>query len=141
MPLTPKQKMLVRHTFSKITGKSQEVSQTFYNRLFEIAPELKPLFKDDVKEQGMKLMQMISVVVMSLDKLDTLMPSIEAMGQRHITYGVKKEDYAIVGDALLWALEQFLANEWTFEIQEAWGEVYQLMSDTATSATYSNLNI
>lgn len=139
MALTPKQKMLVRHTFGKLTNKSQDVAQLFYDRLFEISPEFKPMFKNNIKEQGMKLIQMLSVVVMSLDKLDTLLPGIQAMGKRHVTYGVKKEDYTKVGEALLWTLEQFLGEDWTPEIKEAWVEVYALMSNAATSNAYSNI--
>ena len=78
----------------------------FYGRLFEIAPEVKPLFKGDMTEQGKKLMQMLAVAVNGLPKLDTIVPAVQDMGVRHNDYGVAPEHYDSVGAALLWTLEQ-----------------------------------
>ncbi len=134
MALTDAQKRLVRSTFVRISAQKQAVEDQFYARLFEIAPETRPLFKSDVKEQGMKLMHIISLTVMSLDTLDALLPGIRALGMRHMEYGVKMEHYAAVGDALMWALAQKLGDHWTPQVADAWAAVYTLLAENATYA-------
>ena len=52
------------------------------------------------------LMQTLTVVVKSLDKLDQIVPAVQALGRRHAGYGARETHYATVGDALLWTLEQ-----------------------------------
>lgn len=51
-------------------------AELFYGRLFEIAPEVKPLFKTDLKAQGVKLMKMLGTVVNKLDDLDESCPRL-----------------------------------------------------------------
>jgi hemoglobin-like flavoprotein len=90
-------------------------------RLFEIAPNVKPLFRGDMTEQGRKLMATLGVVVNSLDKLEAILPTASALAKRHVDYGVTAQDYTPVGAALLWTLEQGLGKAWTPELAQAWG--------------------
>ena len=53
----------MQSTFEKVRPISQAAAGMFYGRLFEIAPEVKPLFKGDMAEQGRKLMATLAVVV------------------------------------------------------------------------------
>ena len=61
--------------------------------------------------QRTMLAQTLGVVVRYVDRLDDIMPEVEALGRRHASYGVEIEHYAIVGTALLWALEQTLGDQ------------------------------
>src|SRR3546814_1935381 len=88
----------------------------FYTRLFETAPEVKPLFKGDIKEQGRKLMATIGLAVSSLDRLPQLVPVVQDLGRKHAGYGVRDDHYDAVGAALLWTLEQ-RSEEHTSELQ------------------------
>jgi hemoglobin-like flavoprotein len=107
--------------------------------LFEIDPSLKPLFKSDLKDQGRKLMQMLSVAVNSLNNLDAIVPAVHDLGKRHIGYGVKADHYATVGAALLWTLEQGLGDAFTPEVKDAWAAVYGVLSGAAIDgAQYYN---
>ena len=65
----------------------------FYDRLFEIDPKLRKLFKEDVSDQSEKLMQMIATAVNALDKLETIVPTVQALGARHVDYGVVDQHY------------------------------------------------
>lgn len=135
--MTPAQVELVQSSWAKVIPISQTASELFYARLFEIAPEVKPYFKGDIKEQGKKLMVMIGTAVNSLTHLEAVVPAIQAMAVRHVDYGVKPEDYDSVGTALLWTLEQGLGDDFTPEVKEAWAEVYGLVAGTMKDAAYS----
>lgn len=138
MSLTAQEKQLVQASFAKVAEISDEAAALFYGRLFEIAPEVKPLFADtDMTEQGRKLMKMIATAVGTLNDLDKLIPAVEEMGVRHVSYGVEKEHYGIVGEALIWTLEQGLGEDFTPETKSAWVNVYTILSNVATSTAYA----
>jgi hemoglobin-like flavoprotein len=119
---------LVQKSWELVLPIADQAAQLFYQRLFELDPSLWSLFADDMTEQRQKLMQMITVAVRSLDRLADIVPSVEALGARHVSYGVKDEHYATVGNALIWTLGQGLGAAFTPETQAAWIEVYTQLS-------------
>jgi uncharacterized protein YjbI with pentapeptide repeats/hemoglobin-like flavoprotein len=138
MALTSSQKQLVQSTFVKVALIADQAAALFYSRLFEIEPSVQVLFaKTDMKEQGRKLMQMIGTAVSGLDRLEAIVPDVQALGKRHVAYGVKKEHYAVVGEALLWTLEKGLGADFTPEVKDAWATVYGILAQTAIDAAYA----
>jgi hemoglobin-like flavoprotein len=133
--MNAEQKVLVQESFAKVLPISETAADLFYNRLFELDPSLRPLFKGDMKDQGRKLMDMINVAVKGLDDLDKIVPAVQALGQRHGGYGVKDKDYDTVATALLWTLEQGLGKDFTPEVKAAWVEVYLLLSGVMKDAS------
>ncbi|MBV8168055.1 MAG: hemin receptor, partial [Alphaproteobacteria bacterium] len=75
--MTPEQITLVKESFAKVKPIAPQAAALFYGRLFEIAPEVRPLFKGDIEEQGRKLMQVIATAVGALDRLDTIVPTVQ----------------------------------------------------------------
>lgn len=132
--MTPKQIGLVKASWDKVVPISETAAELFYGKLFEIDPDLKPLFKGDMKEQGKKLMTMLDTVVKSLDNLEAVVPAAQEAGKRHAGYGVKDEDYGTVAEAFLWTLGQGLGDEFTDEIKEAWVVAYTILADTMKDA-------
>ena len=132
--MTPEQKRLVQNSFEQVAPISELAASLFYGRLFELDPQLRHLFKGDLQEQGRKLMQMLGVVVKGLDRLDELVGAAQALGRRHVAYGVKDQDYETVGAALLWTLAQGLGAAFTPEVKEAWIAAYKLLTASMTSA-------
>jgi len=132
--MTPEQKDLVQYTFKEVLPIADTAAKLFYGKLFELDPELEPLFKGDMEEQGRKLMQMISAAVNGLDDLDSIVPAVEQLGKRHVGYGVKDEHYDTVAAALLWTLEQGLGTAFTPDAKEAWTVVYGILANTMKSA-------
>ena len=132
--MTPSQIDLVQSSFDKVLPLADEVAAAFYTRLFQLDPSLRPLFTGDMRRQGKKLMDMISTGVGNLKKLDRIIPSVRALGQRHVAYGVREEHYETVGSALLWTLEQGLGEAWTVELASAWVTVYTLLASTMRQA-------
>ncbi|GIL40153.1 globin family protein [Roseiterribacter gracilis] len=132
--MTPAQKALVRASFDKVQPIASAAAALFYGKLFELDPALKPLFKGDMNEQGRKLMAMIGTAVSNLDKLDVLIPAVQALGRRHNRYGVIDSHYTTVAAALLWTLERGLGDDFTPATREAWTVVYTVLADTMKAA-------
>ena len=134
MTISTEQINLVRQTFGLIEPIAPQAAALFYDRLFEIAPEVRPLFKHNMDEQGRKLMQMIGIAVANLDTLEEIVPAIQALGKRHATYGVEPAHYEAVGAALLWTLEKGLGYAFTPEVRQAWALVYATLADVMQTA-------
>jgi nitric oxide dioxygenase len=127
---------LVQDSFKKVAPISEVAAELFYGRLFEVAPQVKPMFRGDMKEQGRKLMATLGVVVTGLTRLETVLPAASALAKQHVAYGVKAEHYPIVGGALLWTLEKGLGDAWTPELASAWTAAYGTLSDYMISEAY-----
>jgi hemoglobin-like flavoprotein len=132
--MTPAQVLAVKQTFAMVRPIADQAGMLFYDRLFVLDPGLRPLFKGDMAEQSRKLMQMIATAVAGLDKLESIVPTVEALGARHRVYGVKPADYDTVAAALLWTLEQGLGAEFTQTVREAWVAAYTLLAGTMQAA-------
>lgn len=127
--LTQTQIDLVQATWAQVTPIAAQAGALFYDRLFALDPELRPLFKGDVAQQAGKLMTMINTAVAGLDGLDRLVPAVMDLGRRHVGYGVRDAHYDTVGAALLWTLEQGLGDAFTAEVKDAWAAVYGVLAD------------
>ena len=139
--MTPDEKRLVTETFAMVAPIADTAATLFYGKLFDIEPAYKALFKGSMDEQGKKLMQTLGFAVSKLDELDELVPVVEALAMRHVAYGVKAEDYAPVGEALLWTLGQGLGDDFTEEVEAAWTTVYTILADTMKAAAYAPVDI
>jgi nitric oxide dioxygenase len=134
--MTPAQVQLIQHSFAKVAPISEQAAALFYGRLFEIAPEIVPLFKGDMTEQGRKLMATLAVVVNGLSSLDAILPAASALAKRHVGYGVQPGHYVPVGEALLWTLERGLGSAWTAELAAAWAAAYATLSQFMVGEAY-----
>jgi len=134
--VTPHQIELIQYSFTKVAPISERAAALFYRRLFEIAPEVRPLFKNDMTEQGRKLMATLATVVNGLTNLDSILLVASALAKRHVSYGVKASHYAPVGAALLWTLEKGLGPAWTPEVAVAWTAAYATLSGFMIGETY-----
>ena len=132
--MTPEQVRLVQESFTKVAPISDKAAELFYGRLFEIAPQVRAMFPDDLREQKKKLMAMLGTAVAGLSHLETLVPAVQALGRRHAGYGVKAQHYASVGSALLWTLEKGLGDAFTPAVKDAWATTYIVLSTTMMNA-------
>jgi hemoglobin-like flavoprotein len=134
--MTPHDIQLVQYSFAKVVPIKDVAAELFYGRLFEIAPDVKPMFKGDMKEQGAKLMQTLGAVVDGLTDLPKIIPVAEALAIKHLNYGVKQVHYNIVGEALIWTLAKGLGKDFTTETQSAWIAAYTALSGVMIAASY-----
>jgi hemoglobin-like flavoprotein len=136
--MTPEQVALIQGSFGKVAPIAEQAAALFYGRLFEIAPEVKPLFRGDMKEQGRKLMGTLAVVINGLGNLESILPAASTLAKNHVAYGVKAEHYAPVGAALLWTLERGLGSDWTPELAAAWTAAYTTLSGYMVGEAYGS---
>ena len=135
--MTPDQVKRVQQSFEKVAPLGEKVPEIFYAHLFAIDPSLKPLFKGDMQAQGRKLLASLALVVRGLHAPETIVPAVEALGKRHVGYGVKAEDYDTVGKALLRTLADGLGKDFDAETSAAWTLAYNLLADVMKKAAYA----
>ena len=134
--MTPQQIALVQSSWQQVLPIRSTAADLFYARLFEVAPEVRTLFRRDVHAQGAMLMAMLDAVVAGLSRLGDLLPTAQALARRHVSYGVRPAHYDSVGVALLWTLEQGLGPAFSADLRTAWTSAYQLLSDAMKQAAY-----
>jgi nitric oxide dioxygenase len=121
---------LLEASFEKIKPQANEFADSFYENLFTANPEAKPLFANtNMGEQKQKLLASLVLVVENLQKPDLLNDRLKGLGARHVQYGTLPEHYPLVGAALLTTFEQYLDNEWTPEVKQAWVDAYGVISE------------
>ena len=88
--MTPKDIDLVQSSFAKVAPTDDETGLLFYERLFEIAPEVRPLFRGDIDDQGRMFMSMLPCGQWSTTS-DSLEPALRELAIRHAGYGVRPD--------------------------------------------------
>ena len=137
--MTHQQIVLVKSTWSLVAAMDPlVVGELFYTRLFETAPEVKPLFRGPMPGQYRKLMAMLSYIILRLDQLDDIVDEVSDLAKRHVHYGVKAAYFTPVGASLLWTLEQGLGEKWNAETKEAWTICYHILSSAMIGAMESH---
>eukprot|EP01065_Artemidia_motanka_P042093 TRINITY_DN5585_c1_g1_i1.p1 TRINITY_DN5585_c1_g1~~TRINITY_DN5585_c1_g1_i1.p1 ORF type:complete len:521 (+),score=166.60 TRINITY_DN5585_c1_g1_i1:59-1621(+) len=125
--------------------KSQGVGDTdlgtmLFDHLFEIAPELRQVFGFDATPDGRAQLQahaarVTRLLMSTLDSFTqdgTLLPcavnQLRELGQRHRTYGVLPEQYALFGEAHIATLQYCLGPE-DFGVREVrlWRDAYSIL--------------
>ena len=133
--MTPNEIRLIRESWAAVEPIADTAASLFYVRLFELDPAIERLFRrTDMESQRKNLMQTLTVVVKSIDKLDQIVPAVQALGRRHAGYGVRESHYATVGEALLWTLEQGLGDAFTPDVRAAWTAAYGTLSTVMIEA-------
>jgi nitric oxide dioxygenase len=132
--MTPEQIQLVRLSFVQVMDIKAAAGRLFYDRLFTIAPEVRPMFKGDIGTQADKLMETLGVAISALKTPTALSPILAQLAKRHAGYGVRDEHYDRVGEALLWTLEKGLGEGFTPEVKTAWTELYRQVASTMKQA-------
>ena len=125
--LTSHQVQLVQSSFQHVLPIADVAGLLFYERIFTLAPEARALFGDDIALQARRTMAALKTAVDGLDDVEQVAPFLIRLGARHVRYGVQPEHFAIVGEALLWTLEQGLGDQFTPDVRDAWEATYALV--------------
>ncbi|MGH1351788.1 MAG: globin domain-containing protein [Methyloligellaceae bacterium] len=128
--MTPEQTKLVQDSFMLLKRCPRDPAELFYKRLFEIAPQVRPLFPDNMDEQKIKFFMMLNSTILNLKNLDILVPSIKAMGRRHVGYGVTVDQFGAVKNAFFWTLEEALGEWYSADVRDAWIATYTALEGT-----------
>jgi hemoglobin-like flavoprotein len=121
---------LVQESYELVKPIAGIATDLFYDRLFQLDPNLRPMFKSDLGEQKHNLMTTLTFAVAGLNKPERIISTVQRLGARHTGYGVQPQHYQTVGAAILWTLAQGLGDAFTPEVEEAWTAVYTLLAET-----------
>ncbi len=132
--VTAEQRWLVQTSWAKVVPLAPHVAELFYDRLFELNPLLEDHFPSDLSEPGAQLMQTLGEAVAALDEPGKMTPCLHELGRYHLRHGLRPGYYETMGNALLWTLEQSLAEDFTQRVKDAWSAAYQLFSSVMLEA-------
>jgi len=130
---------LLRETFERAkveNGGTRALGLSFYKRLFEKYPAVKPLFHTPPEEQHKKLMASLGAIVAGVEQPERLLPYLHAMGVRHLKYKTENAHYGAVGENLLAVLAEHLSKEgdWTPEMSDTWEAAIGVVAKTMIEA-------
>ena len=128
---------LIRQSLIQVHPIAGQIAKSFYARLFEVTPHLQKLFTGDMHRQGAMLMTSLELAVSNLDNPESILPAIQALGERPLSYGVKAEYYPLAREAYLWALEKHLGEKFTPELREAWETAFDALTEAMIRVTNS----
>lgn len=124
----------LEESFDLVAAQGDELMRKFYDRLFETAPEVRPLFeKVDMDGQRQALLNMLVVLRESLRDLDDIVPDLEDLGARHVEYGAQAAHYPVVGEVLIGAMAEVAGDRWKPDYTAAWQEAYGVVQNVMLS--------
>jgi len=100
----------------------------FYARLFAAHPELKSLFNLRHQERGEQqeaLARAVYAYAAHIADPHLLDPVLRRISHKHASLGVQPDQYPVVGEHLLAAIQEELGAAATPEILRAWAEAYE----------------
>jgi nitric oxide dioxygenase len=107
-------------SFDAVAPRGEELVDDFYERLFETAPAVRPLFSHDMTRQKAMLLSALVFVRQSLRDLDAIIPTLRSLGARHVAYGAKPEHYPVVVTTLIASMAAVAGDDWKPEYEAAW---------------------
>lgn len=125
---------LIKESWARVVPIKEAAADLFYDKLFELDPAVRPLFREDLSEQKRKLVAMLNSIVALLGDFGALVRVAEDLGRRHVPYGVRPEHYDSAGTALLWTLKTGLDAAFTPEVEAAWRTAYRTLADAMKAA-------
>ena len=131
--LSPTSRSVVQATAAVVAEHAEQITTRFYARMFEEHPELLRVFNQGNQATGEQSRALAaSVVAYAVQLIDPDAPSFDRVMHRiaykHISLGIRPEQYTIVGHHLLAAVGEVLGDAVTPEIAAAWDEVYWLFA-------------
>ncbi|HEY9268736.1 MAG TPA: NO-inducible flavohemoprotein [Methylotenera sp.] len=108
------------------------ITTLFYKNMFESHPELMNLFNMGNQANGSQQQSLAAAVfayAANIDNTEALKPVIERIVHKHVSVGIKPENYPIVGKHLIGAIKSVLGDAATPELISAWEEAYGLLAE------------
>jgi hemoglobin-like flavoprotein len=131
-------------SFDLVAPRGDELMETFYERLFTVAPAVRPLFAGtDLRRQKAMLLGTLVLLRKSLRDLDAIVPKLRELGARHVAYGAAPDHYPVVGQVLIGSMADIAGDAWRPEHGRAWAAAFDLvagaMLDGAASAQLADV--
>ena len=131
--LSERSAAVVAATAGVVAAHAEQITARFYPRMFAEHPELLRVFNQGNQATGEQSRALAaSVVAYAVHLIDPEAPPfhrvLERIAYKHISLGIRPEQYTIVGYHLLGAVGEVLGDAVTPAIADAWNEVYWLFA-------------
>jgi hemoglobin-like flavoprotein len=134
--MTREEIALVRESFDRLRPIPRGVGRAFYEKLFELDPSLKALFKGDLDAQGAMFVSALGLAVAGLEDSTSGERPLRDLGRRHSEYGVTDTHFATFREALVQTLRSHVGAAFTEAHASAWREAFDrigvVMRDAAS---------
>lgn len=143
--LTQEEIQTIKETVPLLKDKGQTITSIFYKRLFEQHPELKNVFNQTNQKRGLQSSALAMAVLAAAENikdLSLIVPAIMPVVYKHCALQVKPEHYPIVGENLIWAIEEVTGLEDEDPIIQTWIKAYREIADAfigLEKEVYSNM--
>ncbi len=125
----------LRSTFAQIAPDADAVAKAFYDRMFRVYPQVKPLFKNtEPANQRKKLMASLGAIVNLADDPGELSPLLEQLGRSHAAYQVEPQHYPFVAASLMATLAEAFGEAWTPAAADTWSTALGVVSEAMIAA-------
>lgn len=114
---------LVQRSYEQLAPGLNGLVETFYALLFERAPEVGRLFPADTTKLRAHFASALAILARNAANIEVMDESLQQMGARHATYGVRPEHYEVVQAILLEVLGRAAGPLWTPALHDAWGSL------------------
>lgn len=127
--LSDREKQLIINSWKTLSQDYQNLAHIFYNHLFTLAPNLRSLFKRDIRTQELKFIDSLDYLILRMGDLTGSTKKMKKLGLKHKGYGTKESHYSIFWKALLHTFEYYLKDDFTEEIHVAWDKLYESVAE------------
>jgi NAD(P)H-flavin reductase/hemoglobin-like flavoprotein len=119
---------LLKESWSVVEDRQDNVAGYFYARMFLSYPALRDMFPLQMDVQRTRLLGAIVGAIHDFDDPERVDEYLRSLGRDHRKFHVEPEHYAMVKFALLEALREYSGDRWTLQFEQAWNDVYDLIS-------------
>ncbi|WP_018680435.1 globin domain-containing protein [Actinokineospora enzanensis] len=124
---------IVRATLPVVRAHATEITGVFYAAMFDAHPELLDLFNQGNQATGAQRGALAAAVVAYADRLTDpdaapFGPIAERIAHKHVSLGIRADQYPVVGRHLMGAVGTVLGAAVTPAVAAAWDEVYWLLA-------------
>ncbi|KAJ8320544.1 hypothetical protein KUTeg_002131 [Tegillarca granosa] len=140
-PLTEEQKQLLQDAWISLKNDMAKIGVVTFIRLFETHPEVQDAFlpfqqltKSDLEQSvilrshALRVMGTVDKCLSRAHKPEKLQELMLELGSRHSTYNAKADFFEMVGQQFLHAIQPHLGDRWTPEMEQAWTQLFKLIT-------------
>lgn len=117
--MTPEAIQQIRTSYTEVAARPRQLASRFYEELFAIAPNVRPLFPSDLTSLQGHFEAALALVIRNLDEVRALRDSLRQLGAQHVRWGTRPEDYVSAREALIAAVRANAA-EWNDALEQNW---------------------
>ncbi|MCP4991282.1 MAG: NO-inducible flavohemoprotein [Colwellia sp.] len=129
--LTDKHIDIIKTTIPLLEDAGPALTGHFYQRMFSHNPELQDIFNMANQHSGRQqvaLFEAIAAYAKNIENLELLKTAVERIAQKHTSFNIKANHYAIVGHHLIETLRELASDAFTVDVEEAWTKAYQFLA-------------